>query len=790
MRLLVATISAWMFASGCLFADSIEDCDRLAGEPVAIPADVAVLAAEACSAAIDLDASARLLYQYARALESLGEKAAAERYYGWAFDDGFPAAGIALDRLGKSRTQARESDPDALSAYAASLPQDAAAIAQAMSRDFAFLPTGAGLRTPEAVLALRRGSSPDLARLLSMLVVAGDQQAVTRFGMCRPGQELAAELAAALMSRTDPRPVSLLETIAQAKAAPDLSAPVLGVIDEMGEVWTSALREGAAEAAALEANLSGVKGFQAMEADALADALTRLVHVVVEVQQDKQLLVLDPVTGQPFDPARCVDYETASVIPESLIPQVEVVLTAHEDRPGAGTVPRDILRQTLPLQPGMVLAFAESWGLTPPDAPLTARTQNFTPVLIAGTESHFGDPVVMPLAPSMPPDLAESIALRLSLLFADDNAAQSDDPGQPGTALRRITLQVRLLSANAPEEVQTLVLIDRPDPEVALPDAGGLYPDFLQLTAFSPLDGSASLPGGAPGLSDTEVTSAALTAKARLLGQTVTSFDLLRRSVFADMTDAAPPRPLGVGVMLTTWSFLAPTDEEESFRLRLRQRMLRPAEPVLAGTGDASEIAAAWAVASVIAERVSVQLLLAGPEIVVPRENAVAAWADAREAGPARLVSDPAELGPLSETARALMAGHLAAGKHLLLPALRDAPVADGELAFWIVDPAAGIVEDQFADGGRNESAERTLLQEKVACRTIGPFARYSNTITRGLAAAAMMVQVYAGIVTPGTDYAIVEIAQSVIEARQRSEEVAAEIETVAAAGCGAAGSP
>jgi len=779
-----------MFACGYVFADAVEDCDRLAGEPLAIPVDVAAQAAEACSAAIDLDFAARLLHQYARAPESLGEIAAAERYYGWALDDGFPAEGIALDRLGKSRTQTRGSSPDAVSAYASSLPRDAAAIAQTMSRDFAFLPTGAALRTPEAVLALRRGSGPDLARLLSMVVAAGEQQAVTRFGLCRPGPELVTELTVALMSRTDPRPVSLLETIAQAKAAPDLSAPLLGVIDELGEVWLSALREGAAETAALEADLSGVQDFKAMEADALADALGRLVHVVVEVQQDAQWLVLDPVTGQPFDPARCIDYETASVIPQSLIPQVEVVLTAHEDRPGARTAPREILRETLPLRPGMVLAFAESWGLTPPDPPLTARTQNFTPVLIAGAENHFGDPVVMPLAPSMPPDLAESIARRLSVLFADDYAAQGDDPGQPGTALRRITLQLRLLAANAPDEVQTLVLIDRPDPQVALTDFGGLYPDFLQLTAISPLDGSANLPSGAPRLSDTEVTSAALAAKARLLGQSMTSFDLLRRAVFADMTDAAPPWPLGVGLMLTTWSFLAPTGEDASFRLKLRQRMLRPAEPVLAGTGDASTIAATWAVASVVAERISVQFLLAGPEIVLPRENAVAAWADARAAGPARLVSDPADLGPLSDTARALMAGHLAAGKRLLLPALRGAPVADEELAFWIVDPATGIVEDQFADGGRNETAERTVLQEKVACRTIGPFARYSNTITRGVAAAALMVQVYAAIVTPGTDFAIVEIAQNIIEARQRSEEVAAEIESVAAAGCGAAGSP
>ena len=87
-------------AAGPVEASPVEDCDRLAADPTVSLAAIQPQARDACAAALDLDDSvARLLHQYARTLERAGEMAAAERYYGWAADDGYPPARLALERL-------------------------------------------------------------------------------------------------------------------------------------------------------------------------------------------------------------------------------------------------------------------------------------------------------------------------------------------------------------------------------------------------------------------------------------------------------------------------------------------------------------------------------------------------------------------------------------------------------------------------------------------------------------------------------------------------------------------
>ena len=220
-------------------AGPVEDCDRLAAEPAVPLAAIQPQARDACAAALDLDDSvARLLHQYARTLERAGEMAAAERYYGWAADDGYPPARLALERLGRpagagvAGTNAgtgagtgADAARDPLQAYAADAAGgatglDAArAIAAAVARDIAPLPHGAALRDPQATLAARRGSAPDMARLLAALIAAGDPVAQTRFGICAP-DAATARAAGAAMDRPDPRPAQTMSQAARRCARP------------------------------------------------------------------------------------------------------------------------------------------------------------------------------------------------------------------------------------------------------------------------------------------------------------------------------------------------------------------------------------------------------------------------------------------------------------------------------------------------------------------------------------------------------------------------------------------
>ena len=796
-------------AAGPVEASPVEDCDRLAADPAVPLAAIQPQARDACAAALDLDDSvARLLHQYARTLERAGEMAAAERYYGWAADDGYPPARLALERLGRpagagvagtnagtgAGTDAGAAR-DPLQAYAADAAGgatglDAArAIAAAVARDIAPLPHGAALRDPQATLAARRGSAPDMARLLAALIAAGDPVAQTRFGICAP-DAATARAAGAAMDRPDPRPAQTMsQAIAAASALPDLPGDGRAVLDRLAAVWSAAVTEGRAEADALAADIRAASP----DFGTAPLGLAATPFVTVEVRDGEAWTPLDPLRGGGFDIAACTAYETGHDLPATLTPTLHLTLFATEGYGAGGALPpRRLLAADVPLVSDAVLAFAEGWGMMPPDAGAAPGAQDYTPVLIAGTETAWGDSLRLPRPPSAGPEIADTITGSLGEAAAALSADPSLEPA-PGTGsapaipdtLRRLDLTVRLDGPSGPGPSQSFALIDRDPAAGPLADANGIHTDFLQIVTFVPLDGTVAGPASADAApAEFVLSSGGIEAALRRSGGAMAGFDGLRRALFAELSGAAAPKPRTLGLLSTFWTATMPVAHggadaaDATPGLALRTQMLRGIEPAT-GAEDPASAAAAWAVASVLAERLSLQLGADEFAAAAPRPDAVAVWSAARARGPAHVIDaaadaaaadDAATTGPLSPDAHARATAELSRGRILLAP---DAPT-ERDLAWWSVDPRHAVVEDLFADGGRQAMAEEAKLDQE-ACRNAGYFASIHGKVARLLAPVALALALSGSGGEVAT--AIVKYTRAVIEAEDAAEKKRRELE-------------
>ena len=790
-----SVLLAMLFNASLVLAGPVEDCDRLAADPTvaldAIPAEAEAI----CASAVDIDdASPRLMHEYARALEKVGKLPAALRYYGWAADDGYPAADLALQRLGQAPRTAEpgQAAPDAVATYAASAGTTPADLAAAISKDFTLLPSGAALRSPGGVLAVRRGSEPDLARLLAALISIRQVGSETRYGLCQPNPDLAATLAKAVADKPAQRPPSFLAQLDEVSARPDLSAAELDVLHRLSSTWRDAVDAGRTEALALAQDLrTAGRPIRGQTLGDLTDAFSKQVFVVVDVHEGTEWHAYDPITGGLFTPEACSSYATAQDLPVGLAPQIHVVLTATEAAEGETPAERVILDETVPLDRTAVLAFAESWGLTPPEAQRKLGIQTYTPVLVAGGLARYGSGLSLPTAPSMPPEAAAILNGQLNNAadaLAGTGEATARGPVVPDR-LRRLVLDIRLTGGNAPAEPQHFVLIDRPVLSPPLPDFGGQYLDFMQLVSLLPLDGSADVAAGLPADIGLDISSAGLAAEAHRAGAAMNGFEPLRLVIFADLSDAAPPLAQGVGLLMTFWTITAPATPDAEPGMRLRQQMLRPAEPVGPGVADPAGVAAAWAVASVLAERLSLVLGASEAARPDPHSDAIGVWTAARKAGTGRLVQTAVDLSALSPDAKARAEAHLSAGRFLLSPVADLSAANEAGLAWWVVSPDGLHIEDEFADGGRTELAEEATLDKEIACKNFRTYYGLGTVVSR-LASLLAIVVVMSGDISDGGK-AIADYAKAVAKAEEEVDKAKRATE-LANKACGGAsgGSP
>lgn len=738
---------------GLAAAGPVEDCDRMAADPAVALGAIPPEARDACAAALDADDSLpRLMHQYARSLEAAGESAAALRYYGWAAEDGYPAARAALERLGaEARGTGTPAAGDPMEVYAGIAGDTPEAIAASLARDMILLPHGRALRAPEAALAARRASGPDLARLLAALIVARDPAQQTRFGICR-----LAPSAPALPGGSGPRPVRLTDAIAEARATPGLEPATLAVIDRMAAVWGAAVAEGRAEAAALSDDVRTlVPEFRGLSAPAAPPEL----FVTVEVHSGAGWLALDPVRGTAFDAATCTDYATGHELPVALTPQLQITLTATDE----GAAPRVILDASVPIGSGASLAFAESWGLTPPDLQPQRGILTRTPVLVAGERALYGTPIRLNRPPSMLPELADTMGASLGAAAeALGGEALPEAEPLPDT-LRRLVLEARLDGG----ETARLVLMDRNGSQ-PMAEANGAWLDFLQVAAFLPLDGSMTAPPADTG-SDLPMTDGALTAELRRTGAAMSGFDGLRRAIFAELSDAAAPEPRSLGMLTTLWSATLPAAEGGETGTAIRNHMLRGDEPAAR-----AEDAAAWAVASVLAERLVLQLGTSG--FAPPTgPDAVAVWSAAR---PGTTIEG--SLDQLRPDQRAVAEAEQAAGRTLLRPITLPR-------VWWSVDPARGTITDLFPDGGRQALTEEAEL-DREACQNVGFFAGLGRAVGRLLAPVAIVLTIQGG----GGDMAkaIIKAAETTAKAEAEEEKKRRAVELASKACAGKSAGP
>lgn len=681
--------------------------------------------------------------------------------------------------------------PDALQGFVADAGSGPADLTRAVSQRITILPIGAALRSPSDVLALGRASLPDAARLLRAAIMRADPLAETRLAACRMTAASAGDLAALLTAQTAPRRGSLRDALAEAAATPGLEPGVAGMIEQLAAQWNAALADGQAEAAALVRDMADAGlNLEPGGPDGLAGTLTGQDRYAVELREGGGWQAWDPVTGEVFDPGACAAYATMHDLPAGLAPSLHVVMTATEGAEGEVPADRVVLDQTLPFDQSVVLAFGEAWSMLPPDATRHPGGQAYTPVLLRDGAGHFGQTIVLPRAPSYPDDLGETIGDVLGGVLDEPDAAGEapvgdEEPAPVPDGLRRLVVDIGLSGFGAPEEIQHLVLVDRDDLSRPLPDFGANHLDLMTLVTMLPLDGSARAKVAISATTGTDFSAGALAQQLTNAGLAMNGFEPLRQAIFADLSPASPPLPQGVGMLLTTWTLQPPETDGAGPGLRLRQQMLRPAEPVGPGEGDPAAVAAAWGVGSVLAERLSLQMAEpatgAAPSAAA---DAVAVWAAARAAGGAATpVRSARELAGLSSAARARGEALLDAGQVLLSPLADPRAEDEPRLAWWVVSTEGAQIEDLFADGGRASAPEEGKSLVSVACRSFASYFSFGSKIQK-IATVAALVLVVTG--TQGdAAKAVVKYAQAVAKAEEERQKAkrAAELASKACSG-------
>jgi hypothetical protein len=639
---------------------------------------------------------------------------------------------------------------DSVQAFVQATGTDPNVLAATLRRDFGLELYQGGLRSPNAALSARSANPADLARLLSVLVKTGGNDAEIRFARCTLKPEAARELAARSLVTKRSRASLPIEFAEQ--AAPTITDTTLrGPVAAMATNWRALIDTGRSEAAALAKTL-GANGIVFTVPDPAQITAAASAHTWLQIKDGEAWRDADPTMAENVEVATLCEgaIEATPTFPEALEFRISVKLVIDELDGGKFTE-RTILDKSfaaaeLPAS-GLTVVFGEPWGYEPSgdkaagDKAASDRSAfNYTPVVIAGSQRLFGSTFKLPRPSSAPADsdgigTAAAVTDAISALSADPPATPAAAaPAFTGTPIARLRFVIGRTGPGIDQgSIERVVFDRRPDGGGApprsdglspLPEKDGEYLPLLTVTNLAALTG-ASRPDAVVPSPEADLRDAAFGA----LGVTNSQYEGVRQAIFAAINDAGTAAiEAAPGVSIMQWQFVL-NAKDEPIVAHLTD-VVRAAERPLAT--DPTKTIVDWAIASVLAER-----FVSDPTqgdrwfdntIPVPvTRDILSIFKAASDAGTPLLYARGNDFPPDEVTgsaaAKLRLKSHLARGEALLLP--KSAPTVAGEtqLAWWIADVARGTLIDELEDGTHPELAEETMLQrmrrewDKWACR-------------------------------------------------------------------------
>jgi hypothetical protein len=575
------------------------------------------------------------------------------------------------------------------------------------------------------------GSSADQALLLQRLIEAGDPSTGTRFAMCDPDENLADELRSEAESDVEARGLAIDHL---AEVTDEIEDPELRVaIDEV-----VALRS----AAKLEARNG---------ADWLASDLVRAGYVAqdrhwdapdghVWLQADIDGTWVDVDTTSADGSARCAADSTFETLPHDLQHEVRISVIAEERTDGELTR-SELLTVERPMADlaasRIALLFGEPAGLVEDDDP-SSMMAPYTPVLRIDGDSVEGALLELPrvqagLASSLDDTVGGVTGLFESLPSGtDDDEEQADgglggmlggadadeaaddlfgelggglfggDDAEPGAGadLTGLWLDIELVGPDGQRDVLRSELLDR----IGFAARAGSDIGSLDLEAMAETEGDYAVMSSLwqIGLLLGEVAAAEAGVIEPVDPERIDSFSAQLDGLLR--TFPALRRDMGgyTGVPTVMVARLAPADIGDTGASLVLDALHVPSRSP-AGELDAARDAHAI----IAAERFLVSL--AGDVVVGAGDNG-AIFGRARDEGTlfrALVPGDTTEGVSASPRALARIEARLSEGFSLLVP---ETPADfDGTTAsaWWLVDPATGIVRDEHESGRHQASAEQ-----------------------------------------------------------------------------------
>lgn len=792
------------------------DCDRLAGDAVAMDAIDPAAAQAACLEALaDSPADPQYLYQYARAVERGGDPATARRLYEWSADQGFGPAEAALARLGGEAATpdaaAGETAPapGTIELLAASLGPDPAAILAWVAGSIAADGYAGVMRGAAGTLAAGSGNAADRALLVAALVRAADPAAEVRFAECRLPDSETAALAKSVVAARPARQELLLEVAG--RFAPEMADPeARRVAEGLGAIWRDAVasvERQSDELAAALADEAGAIG-AAMPREALLDALSR--HVWVQAMSAGAWTDLDPtVPGAAPGLTRCNAETTVDMLADDAYHRLNVQVVL-EERAGDTLATRPILDasvRTADLASGTLsFMFAESVGRgshVPERPEPEAGYLAYTPLLVAGGEEHIGESFALPAPLSTPADESMGDVIGGAMFDVFGEPPPEEPPAErPEGNVTAAWLKLTLSAPDGTVESATGMLFDRvgfarrtagtvAGPLEVLPEVDGEYQALGTIWDIALAQGVPPAPDSdeaEPAYDDMDPLDILLAE----LGRLHSVWEPYRAALFAAAAPVGAPRMLALRPGLTLLGWVPAAGEDNLAQADLMMDVLTDPAMTPPGWKGDRRAAIAWAVGTVVAERLTIGMERLFPALVGiadvpafrPLDVPVVFDAARSQGVPLAWLGPDAPDGPLvegSEEAIARIRAHSAAGLSLLVPTRAVATGGGTVLGWWLLDPATGALRDEFENGRHADMVERPITEEPArkstpAYRSLGQRVclmvnRAIGVISLGIAIASGDPSALKGAWTAGR--AERKVARAIERTRRTAEKAA-----------------
>jgi len=572
-------------------------------------------------------------------------------------------------------------------------------------------------RGSAATLADGAGNAYDKALLLHDLVRSAAPALAVRYASCTlaPARGDALLGAARAAYRVPP-----IAARVAAKAAADATVPsTKAVLQHLDAMWTGTVAQAHAESALLAGDLHAAGAATAPAIDARAIAAD---HVWIQARQDGGWIDLDPSmpNAKPGD-ALCTATATYDALPDDAFDRLSATLR-YETRTGA--TPNDAAVADVTVRTADIAdrSLTFMFGIPPENGPLA-----FVPQLRLGDDVTAAPAIVVP---SPPPAVrvgsssTEKSRSGTDFFASPEVEAASPEPSSTAAQTEPVALWLDVavtVRGAEPERVERPIFDRVAFADRAAGRAGTATLAAWDDNAYAPFatvwNVAAGLGTAVAGAGDRSRIAPKndLATTVRALGALQRGYYTIRRAIYADERGAAAPpiaNPLPgisfVGFAPRTFDGVAATEPT----------MDVASDRAAPDGGDAGS-AAAWAVASLVAERtvVNADAIFAASvrdiaPALVPATDVIAVFDASRKAGVAgRLVASRADVDALgaSPDAKARLAAVLGSGAAAFAPAAPVALEGGDDFGWWIIAPN-GTVRDQMQDGMHTAGAEEASL--------------------------------------------------------------------------------